>query len=328
MDNNHGLLPDLRVFAAVVEHNGFTAAARQLGTSTAAISRAIRRLEQEMGSPLLHRTTRRVGLTEMGARLHAQSHERLRELQRALDDVRNSRSEPRGVLRVTCASTFGRRFVTQAVIDFRILYPEIEVDFTLSDDIADLVTSGYHVAIRGGRPRTARLISRPLAPSPLYTCASPALLQRFPAPRRAEDFRGKPCIGFRFRGTGEKLAWEFFEDGKHLAVDVQPGLWVDDMEVACEAALAGLGFAQITGYVALDHIRAGRLVPVLPHTADTSRSFSVVYVNRSEVLPLRDRLFVEHLLVSAADRSIFQLTDEELRRWSGDAAALTTGRWA
>jgi DNA-binding transcriptional LysR family regulator len=103
-------------------------------------------------------------------------------------------------------------------------------------------------------------------------------------------------------------------------VQVESGLKVDDMEVACDAAIAGLGFAQLSGYVALEAIRAGRLVPVLPHTAENGRSFSVVYLHRTEVQPLRDRLFVDHLLVSAADRSAFELTPAELRHWSGQPA--------
>ena len=320
MDNNHDLLPDLRVFTSVVEHSSFTGAAKQLGTSTAVISRAIRRLEQELGGPLLHRTTRRVGLTEMGSRLYGQSHERLRELERALDDVKNSGAEARGLLRVTCAQTFGRRFVTRAVIDFRILYPEIDVELTLSDDLADLVASGFHIAIRGGQPSTGRHIARPLAPAPLYTCAAPEVLKRFAAPRRPEDFRALPCIGFRFRSTGEKLAWKFFEDGQHVILDVKSGLWFDDTEVVCEAALAGLGFAQLPGYVALDAIREGRLIPVLAHTAATDRSFSVVHLNRSDKQPLRDRLFVEHLLMSASDKSRFQFTAAELKQWAGKSA--------
>lgn len=326
MDINPGLLPDLSVFNLVVETSSFTAAGKQLGTSTAAISRAIRRLERELGGPLLHRTTRRVGLTEMGARLYGQSHDRLRELQRALDDVKNSGTEARGLVRVTSAQSFGRRFVMQAVIDFRILYPDIDVELNLSDDIADLVTSGFHVAIRGGRPSTERHIARRLASAPLYICAAPALLQRCALPRRPEDFRALPCIGFRFRSTGEKLAWEFVEDGRHLTVDIKSGLWVNDTEAACEAALAGLGFAQLPGYVVLDSIRAGRLVPVLPHTAAASRSFSVVYLGRSEQQPLRFRLFVDHLLASASDSSRFQLTAAELRRWSGKRAPPSEAR--
>ncbi|HET8668790.1 MAG TPA: LysR family transcriptional regulator [Terriglobales bacterium] len=316
MDNNLELLPDLRVFVAVVENNGFTAAANQLGTSTAAISRAIRRLEERLGGPILHRTTRRVGLTERGTRLYAQSHERLRELQRALDDVKSSGSEPRGLLRVTCAQTFGRRVIAPAIIDFRILYPDIEVELNLSDEIADLMTGGFHIAIRGGRPTTGRHIARRLAPAPLYTCASPALLRRYAPPNRAEDFRALPCIGFRFRSTGEKLAWEFIEDGHPLSVDVNAGLWVDDNEVARDAALAGLGFAQLPGYIATEAIRAGRLVPILLHTVAANRSFSVQYLHRSEQQPLRARLFVDHLLSAMSDTSSFQLTAAELKHWS------------
>lgn len=317
MDNNHGLLPDLRVFASVVEHSSFTVAARELGTSTAAISRAIQRLEEALGGPLLHRTTRRVGLTERGARLHARTHTQLRDLQCALDDVKHGSQEARGLLRVTCAQTIGRHVIAPAVFDFRILHPDIQVELALSDEIVDLVTSGCHVAIRGGRPRTGRYIARPLAPTPLYTCASPALLRRHRPPQHAEDFRTLPCIGYRFRSTGEKLAWEFVEDGRHITVDVAPGLWVDDNEVAKQAALAGLGFAQLPGYLVVEDIRAGRLVTVLPHTVTATRAFSVVYLNRTEQQPLRERLFIEHLLAIAADKRRFQLTPEEL---AGQAA--------
>ncbi len=321
MDNNHGLLPDLRVFAAVVEHSSFTRAARELNTSPAAISRAVRRLEDEVGGALLHRTTRRVGLTELGSDLYGRSRDGLHHLQRALDEVKNSAVQPRGLLRVSCAQTFGRRFLAQAVFDFRILYPEIDVELTLTDELVDLVTSGFHVAIRGGRPRDARLISRPLAPLPLYTCASPALLNRHPAPRRPEDFRQLPCIAFRFRSTGERLAWDFFDGRRHLSLQVESGLCVDDMEVACDAAIAGLGFAQLPGYVALEVIRSGRLVPVLADVADASRSFSIVYLQRSGGQPLRTRLFVDHLLVSAADQSAFALTATEVKRWSATRPA-------
>ena len=320
MDNNLELLPDLRVFVSVVENNGFTAAAKQLSTSTAAMSRAIRRLEDRLGGPLLHRTTRRIGLTERGARLYSQSHERLRELERAFDDVKNSGSEARGLLRVTCAQTFGRKIVAPIVIDFRILYPEIEVELNLSDDLTELITAGYHIAIPGGRLSSGRHIARRLAPVPLYTCASPALLRRYAGPQRPDDFRSLPCIGFRFRSTAEKLAWEFIEDGQPYTLDVKAGLWLDDIEVVCEAAIAGLGFAQLPGYIAVDAIRAGKLVPMLLDTVATTRSFTVQYLNRSDQQPLRARLFVEHLLSSVSEAGMFQLSGAEMKRWGGPNA--------
>ena len=315
MDNNLELLPDLRVFVAVVEHNGFTAAAHQLGTSTAAISRAIRRLEARLGGPLLHRTTRRVGLTERGASLYGQSHEQFRALDHALNDVKHSGTEPRGLLRVTCAQTFGRRIIAPAVLDFRILYPDIEIELHLSDDFTDLMTGSFHVAIRGSKPTTGRHIARPLAPAPLYTCAAPALLRRHAAPQRVEDLRAQPCLGLRLRGTGDKLAWEFADHGRTCTMEVKAGLWVDDSEVLRDAALAGLGFAQLPGYLAVPAIRAGTLVPVLPHTVATERAFTLQYLQRSAQQPLRARLFVEHLLATLSDPSRFALSAQELQQW-------------
>lgn len=319
MSNNRGLLPHLRVFVLVAEKRSFTAAANELGASTAAVSRSIQRLESEIGWPLFRRTTRRVGLTPMGARLYEDCRESIRALQRAVQDVRAAESQPAGALRVSCAHTFGRRFVAPAVIDFRILYPEIQVELTLTDDLVDLVDGDCDVAIRGGRPRDARLISRALAPLPLYTCASPSLLQRYPAPRRVDELRHLPCIGFRFRSTRASLPWEFIEHGQRQTLQPSCDLWVDDMDVAYEAAIAGLGFAQLSGYVAVSAIRSGELIPVLPQSVDASRSFSIVYLNRRDVQPLRARLFIDHLLTCASDPGLFALSQAELLQYTAGA---------
>jgi LysR family transcriptional regulator for bpeEF and oprC len=313
MDNNLDLLADLRVFACVVEHSSFTRAARLLNTSTAAISRAVRRLEEAVGVQLLNRTTRRVGVTEMGSELFRRSQGGLRQLQQAIAEVKSSRTEARGLLRVTSSLTFGRRFVAPAVIDFRLLYPDIEVELSLNDGVVDLVESGFDIAVRGGHPNDARLISRKLAPLPMYTCASPAFLRRQKVPRTPEDLREVDCVRFRFRSSSQQLAWEFAEGAKRYALEVQGPLYVDDIEAACEAAVAGLGFVQLPGYVALPSIREGKLVPVLLDYLDASRLFAVTYLNRSEMQPLRDTLFVKHLSVCLSDPEAFTLTAKELR---------------
>jgi DNA-binding transcriptional LysR family regulator len=312
MDNNHELLPDLRVFALVVEQGSFTGAARLLRTSTGAVSRSVRRLEAAVGLQLLNRTTRKVGLTDIGAEMYERCQAGLSHLQHVITEVRNSRTEPRGHLRITSSHSFGRRFVAPAVIDFRLLYPEIKIDLLLTDDVVNLIESGTDIAVRGGLPHDARLISRKLAPLPQYACASPAFLRQQEVPRGATDLLACECIRFRFRSSGEEHAWEFAEGGKRFSVRVQGRLCLDDVEAVRDAAIAGLGFAQMPGYVAVEAIRAGQLVPVLLDQLDTTRLFSVAYLNRSDVQPIRDTLFVQHLSQRLADTRPFMLAADEL----------------
>lgn len=301
----------MRVFACVADQLSFTEAARVLKTSTAAVSRSIKRLEQAVGVQLVNRTTRRVGLTDLGAELYGRSAQALQQLDRALATAKSSRNEASGLLRITSAISFGRRFVVPVVNDFRVLYPDVEIDLSLTDDVQDLVEQGRDIAIRGGLPGDARLISRKLAPMPMYVCASPSLLNRYQPPARPEDLRMLPCIQFRFRGTGQPHAWEFSREGKTFVLDVPGSLCLDDNEALCEAALAGLGFVQLAGYVAVGPIRRGELVPVLLDVLDASRLFCVSYVNRSDLQPLRDTLFVDLLVKRLADPTQFALTQED-----------------
>jgi DNA-binding transcriptional LysR family regulator len=319
MDINHDLFPDLRVFVTVIDRGSFTLAARALGTSTAAISRSIKRLEEALGVKLINRTTRRLGATDAGMELHGRCVPGLRQLQSAIAAVKGSRSEARGLLRVTCPLAFGRRFVAPAVLAFRRIHPDIEVDLSLDDTLVDLVDRGIDIAVRGGVPEDARLITRPLAPMPMYVCASPAYLRRSPPVRKLADLRAAECIGFRFRSSGQPLAWEFTTLGARHAVEVTGRLTVDDIEVACAAAIAGEGLAQLPGHVAVDAVRRGQLVPVLLDHLDTSRSFALTYVNRSDQQPLRDSLFVAHLAHALADERLFMLDAAEVQAFSREA---------
>jgi DNA-binding transcriptional LysR family regulator len=312
MDNNHFLFPDLKVFATVVETGSFTRAAKALGTSTAAISRSIKHLEEQVGVKLLNRTTRRLGATDEGSELYVHTQAGLRQLQSALSTVKSSRTEAKGLLRITSSMAFGRRFVSPAVITFRSKFPEIEVDLSLNDDLVDLIESGIDIAIRGGLPDDARLITRKLAPLPLYVCATPNYLRHVPLPKVPSDLLSASCIRFRFRSTGKLLLWEFADNGTRYSLDVQGPLTVDDIETACSAALAGEGFAQLPGYIAVSHIRQGRLKPILLEHVDNSRGFSLNYINRSEMQPMRDGLFVGHLEKALANVDDFSLNPSEL----------------
>lgn len=313
--SNSRTLRAVEAFVTVVDQQGFTSAASELRTSTAAVSRAIKELEEQLGVKLLNRTTRRIGLTEEGAKLYAECQRGLSQLQRALSAARGSRSEARGLLRVSCPEAFGRRYVVPAALDFRALHPEIQLDLTLSDGFVDLIDQRVDIAVRGGHLADSRLISRTLAPMPLYVCASPATIRRRGRPVAPADLAASECIRFRFKSTGKELAWEFVQDGSTFAVNVNGSLALDDIESACLAAVAGYGFAQLPGYIALPHIRSGSLVPVLLDFVDQSRQFTLTYVNRTDAQPLRERLFLQHVAGAMSDTSNFQLRPEEMHKY-------------
>lgn len=314
MENNYfDLLVELRLFTAVVECGGFTAAADKLGLNKPVITRAVQKLETALGVRLLNRTTRRVGVTDEGLALFERCKPGLDQACKALSAAKESRTEAKGLLRMTSPITFGRKFIAPLAIEFRKMYPDIEIELSLNDTVVDLISSGIDIAVRGGLPDDSRLISRPLAPMPLYVCASPAFLARNGVPAKPEELSRFECIRFRFRSRDSDMAWEFSEGGKQFSVQVSGPVSVDEIEIARDAALAGQGFAQLPGYVAVEHIRKGELVPVLLDFLSDSRKFTLTYVNRHEMQPLRDRLFAELVSASLAKTELFLLNESEIK---------------
>jgi DNA-binding transcriptional LysR family regulator len=300
MRSSESLLPELwlelHTFCEVAELSSFSRAADVLDTTTAAVSRSVKRLEQQLGVRLLNRTTRSVGLTAEGASLLRESRPALRQLQRTLAATRGSRDQLTGRVRVTSTIAFGRRFVAPLVLDFRKQHPSVDIELSLDDRLIDLMDGGYDIAVRGVRAHDAGLIVRELTAVPMYVCASPDLAARFGKPATPEDVLALPCIDYRFRGTGRPMLWQFKRGGRLIQLDIDATLSVDDIDLACAAALDGHGFAQLPGYVAAEHLDRGTLVSVLDEYIDESRRYCIVYANRTEHQPLRDRVFIEYLL--------------------------------
>ena len=315
MNNNLELLPHLRIFCMVVENRSFTSVANVLDSTTSQISRRVKWLETQLGVQLLNRTTRTVGTTDEGAALYQSCRSALDHLQSALLAVKQSRTEASGLLRITSSVAFGRRFVAPAVAVFRKRYPAVEVDLSLTDDIVDLVESGIDIAIRGGSPDDSRLIVRDLAPLPMYVCATPSYLATHGTPSTPAELADHMCIRYRFRSSRRIMDWEFASGDERFSIPVSGPLCIDDIESVCDAAIAGEGLAQLPGYIAVASIRSGALIPVLLDHLDVSRRFSLTYVNRSELQPLRDSLFVTEISSALSDKKPFALSNEEFCEW-------------
>jgi LysR family transcriptional regulator AphB len=254
-------LGDIDVFCAVVEHGGFTAAARVLGLPTSAVSRRIARLEERTGFQLLNRTTRRVAVTEAGRVFHARTKDLSGQVRDAVAAMSAAIEAPRGTLRVTAPPDHAG--VIWALLEpFLTAYPEVDLDLTHTLERVDLLEQDIDVAIRGGSaPDTTVYTAHRIFDSRILLAASPAYLARRGTPQRAEDLADHDGVcmdpwapnGLR-RVQGDRAP---------VRIDLRNRLRANSLYTAQRAALAGLGIAPLLELTCRDELATGRLVEVL-----------------------------------------------------------------
>jgi DNA-binding transcriptional LysR family regulator len=285
----------ITAFVRVASSGSFSQAARQLGVSTVAVSRNVQRLESELGVRLLNRTTRRVSLTEEGRTLFETSRGALAELEAAHDSIVERRSEPAGLVRITSATVFGRLYVLPLLSEFRARYPRIEVELSFTDRLIDMVAESYDIGIRIGEIPESNTVVRKLADVPRFVVASPQYLTRCGAPQTAGQLAAHECIRYRSIASGRPMRWEFGRGRETQGYDVRGHLILNDILAVCDAAIAGLGLAQLATFIATPHIREGRLVPVLTRYAPPLFPISLYYPAR-RLLPARARVLIDFIL--------------------------------
>ena len=255
-------LNELAVFVAVVDAASFVGAARALGMPTSTVSRRVASLEDRLGARLLHRTTRRVGLTEAGERLHARAASVVREAREAERAVRELGGTPRGLLRVTSVPLFAREFLVPVACEYLQRYPEAEVELLGTLRLVDLIGEGFDLAVRAGPLQDSSLMARRLVPGQAVVCASPDYLARHGTPAHPEDLARHDCI-LRQRRGGDSSIWRFEGGDAPLEIEVRGRLRVSSPELAYEAVRAGLGVARVPAFVAEPALRSGELEHLL-----------------------------------------------------------------
>lgn len=282
-----------RMFAAVMETGSFTAAAERLGTSSGQASKLVSRLEAELGVRLLNRTTRAVSPTEAGRAYHDRLRPLLDEFE-ALDlAVRNAGQAPRGRLRLTAPLTFGSMELAPALNDFALSFPDIELDVSFSDRVANLVDEGFDMAVRVGRPDDSSLVIRRLCAVRLVVVGAPDYLERTGAPESPEDLGRHACIlDTNFR---EPQRWPFRDaSGTERGTRVSGRIRYSNAEACLGAAAAGLGLACLPGFVAGEAIRSGAVRRVLSRFEPEPYDVHALYPH-SRHLAAKVRLLVDHL---------------------------------
>lgn len=290
METNSGRFDQALALLTVVECGSFTGAAGRLGVSKALVSKQVQALEAALGVRLLHRTTRRIALTDAG-RLYLdhvrQARDVLGDGERAVSAVR---TEVDGLLRLTAPTSFGDAFLVDLLADFRARHPQVRFDIDLSIEQRDLVGEGFDFALRMARTHDPSLIARPLGVVRERIVASPDYLARH-APGGIDDpVQLSSLEALRNRAFRDEGQWTLQRGEDSVTVPVHGGLAINHFIGMRRAALRGVGIARLPSYLVNDEIASGRLVALLPDWQLPTAPVALVYPGR-EHLPLRARAF-------------------------------------
>lgn len=287
-------LQPLLIFVTVAEMGSFTHAADSLGIQKGRVSAAVRKLEENVGVRLLHRTTRNVQLTEDGRVFHA----RARDLLAAVDDLHtmfaDDRVALRGRLRVDLPSEVARTTIVPALPDFMATYPELELEVSSTDRQVDLVQEGFDCVLRIGPIRDETLIARPLGLLRMVNAASPAYLARHGVPRSLDDLQSQQHRTIHFSTVlgARPYGWEYPDGDSYTTLQLPGALHVNSAQTYDAAAVAGLGLIQAPLIGIGQYFQSGALVEIMPGFRRRALPVSLVVAHRSN-LSRRVRVFMK-----------------------------------
>lgn len=292
MDN----LSDLRIFVQVALGGSFAEASRVLGMTSSAVSKAVQRLEAEVGAKLLSRTTRAVSMTVEGERFLEGARKLLDDADALKSEFTDSLEEPRGKLVVSAPAVFGRVWLIERVLEFMCRYQDVEIELKFEDRIVDFMSEGIDVAIRlGDLGDSVNLVARKLFEDTIHTCASPEYIERHGHPETLAQIVCHRGIHYRVQNTGLLFPFIFDCDGEIVRRTLDPVLVGNNIDAIHRAAEAGLGLAQLPSFLASGSFASGKLVEVMKDRRMERFPYSIVYLDRRLVAP-RVRAFVDFLV--------------------------------
>ena len=291
---------DLTLFLRVLDLGSITAAAHSLDLSVAVASQRLKRLERELGVRLLHRTTRRLHPTPEGVALAERGRALVEDLESLGAGLREAATEIAGTLRVTMSASFGRQHVSPLLPAFLARHPKLRLSVHLTDQVVDLVSEGFDLAIRIGAMEDSLLVARRIAANRRVLCASPDYLRRRGQPRVPQDLQDHECLLW-FGSSGRQEVWRLHDaQGKEIPVRVRGRFESNLGELLRDASVAGEGIAIHSLWHIAEDLRAGRLQVVLPDFPLATTAISAVMPQRRQVPP-RVRAFVDFLVDELGD---------------------------
>ena len=282
----------LLLLLEVEEFGTFAKVSEHRNVDRSVVSKQIAKLEDDLGVRVLNRTTRSLSLTAAGNEIIGQA----RALRTLLNETKrlahNYHSEPKGKLKITSATQFGRMYVQPAIIEFQKRFPQLEVELRLDDRVVDMVSEGYDIGFRFGEPKDSTLIARKLARNRLAIVASPTFIERFKMPTTLGDLQTLPCAVYSNSGlVADTFSYEDM-DGMIQSLPLNPAYKVNDTEMLVRAAESGNVFAIVSAAMLKDEVTSGALIPIMTELKIKDYgALYAVYPHRDS--PVKTRLFIE-----------------------------------
>lgn len=285
-------LDAMNAFAKVVAAGSYAEAARRLGLTRSAVSKAVMELEQLLGARLLDRTTRRVTPTEAGRAYYERCAAIVADVEETELQISRLHDEPRGILKINAPMSFGILWLGDAVAEFMRSYPELRIELVLNDRFIDPLEEGVDVTVRIGALTDSSLIARRLAPARLAIVASPEYLERQGTPTVPQDLSRHACLAYGHMAAAHR--WQLTHGAELLAVPINAALCSNNGEVLRAAALAGNGITLLPTFLIGPDIAAGRLKVVLADYAPVSLGIFALYAP-NRYLAAKTRVFIDFL---------------------------------
>ncbi|WP_051215984.1 LysR family transcriptional regulator [Ferrimonas futtsuensis] len=287
----------LPAFIAAAQTHNFSAAARQLGVTPAAISKNIKTLEAGLDVRLFHRSTHALSLTDEGAAFYNRICPVVNELKEVLSTTRDESGTPAGKLRISLAYQYGRQYVVPLLKGFLERYPQIELDMRFEDRIVDLFEEGIDLGIGNQINQDASIVARPITDIDLVYLASPEFLKKHGTPQHPNDLEHYNCIVYRSPTTLRRKPWQFCSPtGERLVKDnLKSSISVTNPELGLELAVEGIGISPGPLFYARELIEQGKLVPILTDYQNKLPPMMIYYPSRKQI-PAKSRVFIDYLL--------------------------------
>ncbi len=285
---------DFEFFILVARLKSLSGAARALDLTPPAATKRLGLIEQRLGARLVNRTTRSVSLTPEGETYLRYATQIVAQVRQMEDDISGSRSDPHGLLRINATLGFGRTTIAPLVSDFAKRFPNVEIQFEVTDRPIDLVEEAFDMAIRFGELPDSRLSARRIMSNRRFLCASPRYLERFGTPERVEDLVQHRCIIHRQNDDAYGV-WRYMQGDRTEALKVKGALSSNDGDIALRWALDGHGILIRSEWDLAKYVQSGRLKLVLPETVLPSADLFVYYPSQRNQTA-RARAFIDFLI--------------------------------
>lgn len=286
-------LQAMQLFVRVVDSGSYTAAADQMEISRALASKLVQALEDQLGVRLLHRTTRKLSLTEAGERYYQRVSEILGSLNEAEALASELQADPRGRLRVSAPMSFAIHHLGAAVAEFQQRHPRIELELTLNDRQVDLVEEGFDMAVRIAKLADSSLVARRIAPCRMLLVASPDYLRRAGEPQHPQDLVAHNYLSYTLAARRDEIV--LANGAERETVNLNGSLRVNNGDVIASAAAAGLGFCVSPSFLVWQRLQRGELVELLPQWQIPEIAVHAVYP-AGRTLPAKTRSFIDYLV--------------------------------